>query len=183
MASSIIWTIGHSTHPIEHFLGLLAQYEIQRLVDVRVIPYSRRHPQYNTETLRTTLQTADIEYHSMPNLGGRRKSRTDSPNVGWRNTSFRGYADYMQTAPFRHALKELMQAATPQATAIMCAEALPWRCHRSLIADALTTHGWDVRHIMSSAQATHHELTAFAAVEGDLILYPRRDRDTPPRLV
>jgi uncharacterized protein (DUF488 family) len=118
----------------------------------------------------------------MPNLGGRRKSRTDSPNVGWRNVSFRGYADYMQTLAFQHALKELMQTATPRATTIMCAEALPWRCHRSLIADALTTHGWEVRHIMSAARTTQHELTTFAVVEGDMILYPRSGRDTLPRL-
>jgi uncharacterized protein (DUF488 family) len=182
MTSPIIWTIGHSTHPIEEFLEILANSNIQRLADVRLIPYSRRNPQYNTDALSASLQSAGIRYHVMPGLGGRRKSRPDSPNRGWRNASFRGYADYMQTNPFLRALEELMTHGQCERTVIMCAEALPWRCHRSLIADALTCRDWEVRHLMSHSQAKQHELTAFAAVEGHRILYPGKDLNAPPRL-
>jgi uncharacterized protein (DUF488 family) len=172
MAAPLIFTVGHSTRPIEEFLGLLSAHGVRQLVDVRLIPYSRRNPQFNTRALQATLHGAGIGYQSMRDLGGRRKSRPDSPNLGWRNASFRGYADYMQTDLFWHALEQLMQLAAAQPTAIMCAEAVPWRCHRSLIADALVSRGWDVRHIMSHAQAEPHALTAFAKLDRGRLTYP-----------
>ncbi len=130
-------TVGHSTHPIDEFIGILQAHGIRRLVDVRTIPRSRRNPQFNRENLPGSLQSAGIEYHHMPGLGGLRHPRKDSMNTGWRNASFRGYADYMQTPEFGENLDRLIDLASDTATAIMCAEAVPWRCHRSLISDAL----------------------------------------------
>jgi uncharacterized protein (DUF488 family) len=142
-----IWTIGHSTRPIEELLGLLCAHEIGLLVDVRTVPRSRYNPQFNRDTLAHSLHGAGLQYRHLPELGGLRKPRKDSVNQGWRNDSFRGYADYMQTNEFREALEELIAESGLQLTAIMCAEALPWRCHRSLIADMLTIRGRAVRHI------------------------------------
>src|SRR5436853_4555734 len=152
MAHSL-WTIGHSTRPMEGFIGLLHAHGIHLLVDVRTIPYSRRNPQFNTGALAESLLQACLQYQHLPTLGGRRKSRPDSMNLGWRNASFRGYADYMQTDRFRGALEDLMAYGKERATAIMCAEAVPWRCHRSLIADALVRRGWTVRHVLTTAAA------------------------------
>jgi uncharacterized protein (DUF488 family) len=172
MGTGTIWTIGHSTRSIEAFLALLATHGLERLVDVRLIPYSRRNPQFNSDALQASLTAAGLGYEPMPALGGRRKPRPDSPNVGWRNASFRGYADYMQTEPFSRALKELMADSGRQRTAIMCAEAVPWRCHRSLISDALVSAGWDVRHIVSKSPADPHQLTAFAILQDGQLSYP-----------
>jgi len=171
MAHSL-WTIGHSTRPIEEFIELLQAHGIQLLVDVRTIPYSRRNPQFNTEALAESLIKAGLQYRHVAALGGRRKSRPDSINLGWRNLGFRGYADYMQTDAFWGALEELMAHGKNRATAIMCAEAVPWRCHRSLIADALVSRGWTVRHVLTAAEAQPHQLTPFAKIENSLLTYP-----------
>jgi uncharacterized protein (DUF488 family) len=167
-----IWTIGHSTKPIDEFLGLLKSHGITRLVDVRTVPRSRRNPQFETRALARHLKSANVAYVHQPELGGLRKPKKDSTNTGWRNTSFRGYADYMQTEAFRTALQALMEGARNAPTAIMCAEAVPWRCHRSLIADALVGRGWSVRHIMTKTKADQHRMTSFAVVEQDRITYP-----------
>src|ERR671937_851061 len=162
MACPVIYTVGHSTRPIDEFLDLLKGHDIRQLVDVRLIPYSRRNPQFNTESVAAAVGDAGIRYRLLQGLGGRRKSRPDSMNLGWRNAGFRGYADYMQTEGFWLALEALIELALEQPTAIMCAEAVPWRCHRSLIADALGLRGWDVRHIMTGAKADSHAMTPFA---------------------
>jgi uncharacterized protein (DUF488 family) len=168
-----IWTVGHSTRPIGEFTNFLRTHEIRLLVDVRTIPRSRHNPQFNTDTLAEILKEAGLVSLHMPALGGLRKARKDSINNGWRNASFRGYADYMQTDKFQRALEELMAYGTGTRTAIMCAEAVPWRCHRSLIADALVSRGWNIRHIMSPEKATPHVLTSFAHFEKGRLTYPK----------
>jgi uncharacterized protein (DUF488 family) len=168
----MILTVGHSTHPIEEFLELLAAHGIEQLIDVRTIPKSRRVPQYNTEALAESLQAAHIRYRHMPGLGGLRHPRKDSINSAWRNDSFRGYADYMQTPPFEASLRELIDASKLHRTVIMCAEAVPWRCHRSLIGDALLAHGIEVADIMTTKPAKPHTLTSFARVDGQKVTYP-----------
>jgi uncharacterized protein (DUF488 family) len=170
-----LWTIGHSTKPIDEFVDLLQAHGIQRLIDVRTVPRSRHNPQFNTDRLGKNLKRAGLAYLQMPQLGGLRKAKKDSLNLGWHNASFRGYADYMQTEEFTAALETLMDGSRDTPTAIMCAEAVPWRCHRSLIADALTVRGWTVRHIMSKAKADRHRLTRFAVVEQDRVTYPSVD--------
>jgi uncharacterized protein (DUF488 family) len=167
-----IYTIGHSTRPIEEFIALLQARSIEVLVDVRTVPRSRHNPQFEADALRTALGAAGIDYIHMAELGGLRRPRKDSPNIGWRNDSFRGYADYMQTAAFQSALNELQALARRRTTAIMCAEAVPWRCHRSLIADALTVQGWQVLDIISDKPATQHKLTPFLKVEDGRMMYP-----------
>jgi len=178
----ILWTIGHSTRPIDEFLDLLKAHGIQRLVDVRTVPKSRHNPQFNTDQLAKSLKKAGLTYSHMPQLGGLRKAKRDSINVGWRNASFRGYADYMQTDEFWIALKELMADSRRLKTAIMCAEAVPWRCHRSMIADALVSRGWTVKHIMSSTKADDHQLTSFAVIDRDRVTYPAGNDPGSPRL-
>jgi uncharacterized protein (DUF488 family) len=168
----IIHTIGHSNHPIEAFLAMLTAQGIRLVADVRTLPGSRHNPQYNKETLSASLQERGIAYRHLPGLGGLRQARKDSPNRGWKNAGFRGYADYLQTEEFAAALAELQELAKDQPTAILCAEAVPWRCHRSLIADALTVRGITVLHIMSAASAKEHALTPFATVYGTTITYP-----------
>ena len=168
-----IWTVGHSTRPIGEFIDLLRAHEISLLLDVRTVPRSRFNPQFNTDTLAESLKEAGLASLHMPALGGLRKARKDSINIGWRNASFRGYADYMQTDKFQRALEELMAYGTGTRTAIMCAEAVPWRCHRSLIADALVGKGWTVRHILSQVKADEHRLTPFAVINGDTLVYPQ----------
>jgi uncharacterized protein (DUF488 family) len=170
--SSSIWTIGHSTRPIDEFITLLKAHHVHRLVDVRTVPHSRHNPQFNTEQLDQSLRQAGLNYVHMPQLGGLRKAKKDSVNLGWRNASFRGYADYMLSEEFWKAIEELMTHSRSQLTAIMCAEAVPWRCHRALIADALVSRGSEVRHIMSEAKADPHRLTAFATLENGSLLYP-----------
>ncbi len=167
-----IFTIGHSTHSLDEFAGLLTQNGINRLVDVRSVPRSRYNPQFNAASLPESLQNAGIGYTHLSELGGLRKACRDSPNMGWRNAGFRGYADYMQTPDFAHGLDKLIEAAKKEPIAIMCAEAVPWRCHRSLIADMLTVRGIEVRHIMSPGKWQAHKLTPFARVDGTHITYP-----------
>jgi uncharacterized protein (DUF488 family) len=177
--SPILWTIGHSTRSIDEFLGLLKAHHIQQLVDVRTIPRSRHNPQFNTETLSKSLKHEGLKYRHFPELGGLRKAKKDSINTGWRNKSFRGYADYMQTDEFRRAIEELIAYGTSKKTVIMCAEAVPWRCHRSLIADVFVTRGWEVRHIVSGTIADRHQLTPFVMLENGLLYYPVRSDHLP----
>jgi uncharacterized protein (DUF488 family) len=167
-----VLTIGHSTRPIEEFIGLLQANEVTRLVDVRKIPMSRYNPQFNRAALQTSLEQAGIEYAHMPGLGGLRRPKSDSPNAGWRNKSFRGYADYMQTLEFADNLEELLRLASRDRIAVMCAEAVPWRCHRSLIADALLVRGIEVEDILNDGPRHPHTLTSFAEVTGGAITYP-----------
>jgi len=167
-----IFTVGHSTRSIEVFLDLLRAQGVKRVIDVRTIPRSRHNPQFNRETLPLTLRQAGIGYTHLPELGGLRHARQDSPNMGWRNTSFRGYADYMQTPEFEVGLDTLMTAGERESIVVMCAEAVPWRCHRSLIADALSIHGIPVEHILSATRTQPHTLTPFAQVHGRRITYP-----------
>jgi uncharacterized protein (DUF488 family) len=167
-----ILTVGHSTRAIEEFIGLLRENGISLLVDVRTVPGSRRNPQYNREELERSLGEAGIGYRHMKGLGGLRRALGDSPNTGWRNPSFRGFADYMGTEEFRESLATLVDLAAQRRTAIMCAEALPWRCHRSLIGDALLARGVRVFHIMGKGPLKEHRLTAFARVRGGEVNYP-----------
>ena len=165
-------TVGHSNHSFERFLEILRGHGVSLLVDVRTMPRSRHNPQFNRETLPQMLAARGVAYEHLPGLGGLRHARKDSVNTGWRNASFQGYADYMQTEEFAQNLAALCELETGQTTAIMCAEAVPWRCHRSLIADALTIRGVPVMHIVSAAKAEPHQLTSFARVEGNRIIYP-----------
>ena len=170
--SHVILTVGHSTHPIDQFLGLLRAHRVERVVDVRTIPRSRHNPQFNADELAKTLHHARIAYTHLKALGGLRHARADSKNLGWHNASFRGFADYMQTAEFEHGLARLLKLADHKRCAIMCAEAVPWRCHRSLVADALTARGIAVEHIMSAARRDAHHVTPFAKVRGTSVTYP-----------
>lgn len=167
-----ILTIGHSTRTLDELIGLLRAFGVTRLVDVRTVPRSRKNPQFNRDTLPDALQAAQISYSHMPGLGGLRHPRPDSPNRGWENESFRGYADYMQTPEFAENLAALIHLTAQEQTAIMCAEAVPWRCHRSLIADALTIRGIQVAYILGPTRAQPHRLTPFASVSGLTITYP-----------
>lgn len=173
----LILTVGHSTRTIEEFIALLAAHKVKQLVDVRTIPRSRHNPQFNSDQLARSLSGAGIRYLHMGELGGLRHAQRDSINIAWRNLSFRGYADYMQTSGFEKALNELMRLAQKRRTAIMCAEAVPWRCHRSLIADALVVHGIRAEEINSATRVQIHKLTSFAQVAGTVITYPPA---TPP---
>jgi len=165
-------TIGHSNRPLDELIRMLQAHGVDLLADVRTVPKSRHNPQFNMENLPAPLHEAGTEYLHMPGLGGLRHARTDSINTGWRNASSRGYADYMQTAQFDEALAGLLQSAEGRHAAVMCAEAVPWRCHRSMIADALTARGIAVEHIMSVAKREPHRMTSFARVEGTRVSYP-----------
>ena len=167
-----VYTIGHSTRSADLFIALLDAHRVRTLVDVRTIPRSRHNPQFNADALAATLMAAGIGYIHMPSLGGLRRPDRDSINSGWRNESFRGYADYMQTPGFATAIGELIGIAEAQPTAIMCAEAVPWRCHRSLIADALIVRGISVEEIISETRVSTHALTPFAHVSGTTVTYP-----------
>lgn len=167
-----IFTVGHSTLPIERFTALLEIYGIEQLADVRTMPRSRHNPQFNAEALTVSLAADHIVYVAMPALGGLRHSHPDSLNGGWRNKSFRGYADYMQSAAFQDGVKELVRMGGKKRTAIMCAEAVPWRCHRSLIADALEVRGVAAIEILSETNWRLHSMTPFARIEGKAITYP-----------
>jgi uncharacterized protein (DUF488 family) len=171
-AHTLILTVGHSNHSIAEFIALLKSHNVQRLVDVRTIPKSRHNPQFNRDALATSVRAAHIAYTHLPKLGGLRHARPDSVNTGWNNSSFRGFADYMQTPEFAAALARPEKLAETKLCAIMCAEAVPWRCHRSLIADALSVRGHAVRHIMTPTRASPHKLTPFARVRGTKITYP-----------
>jgi uncharacterized protein (DUF488 family) len=172
----VVLTIGHSTRTWKAFLELLRAHRVKRVVDVRSIPRSRHNPQFNRETLPAKLRAARIGYVHLRKLGGLRHARRDSPNMGWRNTSFRGFADYMQTSEFEEGLHRLMKLAGQKRSAIMCAEAVPWRCHRSLIADALTVRGIRVDDILSMKRFQVHSLIPFARVQGYRITYPVGNR-------
>ena len=167
-----VLTVGHSTRPIEEFLDLLRAHGVQLLADIRTVPRSRRNPQFNTDALSEALRPAGVEYVHLAGLGGLRKPRPDSPNGGWKNDSFRGYADYMQTVEFEDNLQRLVQLAAERQVAMMCAEAVPWRCHRSLVADALAARAVEVEHIMSTTRRQPHKVTPFARVEGERVTYP-----------
>ncbi|HWF38869.1 MAG TPA: DUF488 domain-containing protein [Candidatus Acidoferrales bacterium] len=168
-----IFTVGHSTRPIEEFIELLRANGVKQLIDIRTIPKSRRNPQFSSEALAASLAQADIDYVHMKALGGLRHPRKDSVNLGWRNESFRGYADYMQTPEFNTALEAAIRLAAQKRTALMCAEAVPWRCHRSLVSDVLLSRGVDVLEIISDAAPKEHTLTPFARVEGARVTYPK----------
>ena len=164
-----LWTVGHSTLAIEDFLRLLDTFEIQLLADVRSFPGSRRYPHFNREHLRSSLALAEIGYIHLPELGGRRRARPDSINLAWRNESFRGYADYMETSGFADGISRLRDFAAQRRTAIMCAESLWWRCHRSLISDYLKAQGVEVVHILAVGKSETHPFTSAAkVVEGEL---------------
>ena len=175
MAIHTLFTIGHSTHSLEDFVRLLKDHGVARIGDVRSIPKSRHVPQFNREAFEVSLPTAGVGYTHLAALGGRRPGRKDSVNTGWRSAAFRGYADYMETPQFAAGLEELMRLAQAQPTAMMCAEAVPWRCHRSLIADALMVKGWDVRDIVGEAPATLHKPTPFLKVVEGKLTYPAPD--------
>ena len=167
-----VFTVGHSTRPIAEFTQLLADYGIERVADIRTVPRSRRNPQFSAEALGPSLEATGIAYAPLKALGGLRHTHKDSLNTGWRNESFRGYADYMKTEAFEAGLAELIALSRESRTAIMCAEAVPWRCHRSLVADALLVRGIPAVEILSETSWRLHELTPFARVEGTEITYP-----------
>ena len=168
----VVLTVGHSTRSLEEFIDLLKSHSVTRLIDVRSVPRSRHNPQFNRDTFPAALETAGIHYAHIAGLGGFRRAGPESPNRGWRNASFRGYADYMQTAEFAQNLASLMKLARKERVALMCAEAVPWRCHRSLIADALVVHGIPVEEILNRTRCQAHALTPFARVDGTAITYP-----------
>lgn len=174
-----IYTIGHSTRPIDEFIELLAAQEVTRLVDIRTVPKSRHNPQYWGDALEASLERAGIGYSYIKELGGLRPKRPDSPNTAWRNTSFRNYADHMLTEEFRAGLEQLLELAERDCCAIMCAEAVPWRCHRRLVADALVVRGHTALEIISSATPKEHQLTPFAVVDGTQVTYPATGEQEP----
>jgi hypothetical protein len=179
--SPIVLTIGHSTRTLDEFIGLLLAHAATRVVDVRTVPRSRHNPQFNKATLPRALKKAGLGYVHLPGLGGLRHARRDSVNSGWRNASFRGYADYMQTPEFQQSLDELVQLANLGRIVLMCAEAVPWRCHRSLIADALLVRGIRTEDIMNPTHRQVHRLTPFAKVRGITITYPAEASRTNPK--
>ena len=164
-----IWTVGHSTRSLEDFIGALTSFEIRVLADVRSFPGSRRYPQFNKDNLRGALAAAEVEYIHLPELGGRRRARSDSLNMAWRNESFRGYADYMETNEFQAGISRLLTIAAERRTAIMCAEVMWWRCHRSLISDYLKAKQIKVIHILGAEKSQEHPFTSAARiVNGEL---------------
>jgi len=167
-----LFTVGHSTHSFPEFLDIITFHHISRIIDVRTVPRSRHNPQFNKETFPETLAKSGLDYFHLPGLGGLRTPHKDSLNTQWRNPSFRGYADYMQTDSFKKNLEELIELATKRRSAIMCAESLPWRCHRWLIADALAVRGMAVLHVMGKNSVKPHELTPFARVNELQLSYP-----------
>jgi uncharacterized protein (DUF488 family) len=167
-----LWTIGHSTHPTGEFISLLKENNIKQLIDIRTIPASRHNPQFGQNNLEVSLEKSKIRYRYMKELGGLRPKVADSINLGWHNLSFRNYADYMQTDDFKEAINKLISYAKESPVAIMCAEAVPWRCHRSLVADALVVRNVEVFDIISTVNPKPHTLTSFAVVDGTLITYP-----------
>lgn len=170
-----IYTIGHSTRTLDELVALLRTFEISLLADIRSIPRSRHNPQFDGESLRATLRTRGMRYVHVPELGGLRRTHRDSPNTAWRNASFRGFADYMLTEDFEAGLAELRELTTQGRVALMCAEVVPWRCHRSLVADALTARGAHVDHITAASHSTPHRVTTFADVQGGRVTYPGED--------
>jgi uncharacterized protein (DUF488 family) len=169
--TSTVFTVGHSNKPLADFLGLLQAYGIRRILDVRRFPGSRRWPHFGAASLGQILAVEGIGYVGLPGLGGRREPRQDSPHTAWKVEAFRGYADFMDTPEFANGIAEVERLASEKPSALMCAEALPWRCHRSLIADALVLRGWDVRDVISDREARIHRLPDFARVEGASLIY------------
>jgi len=167
----VIWTVGHSSHPLLTLVAILKAHGIERVLDVRRFPASRKWPHFNAASLATYLREAGIDYAGAPELGGRRKARPDSPHTAWRVEAFRGYADFMDTQEFGAGLDRVMALAKERRSALMCAEALPWRCHRSLIADAFLVRGWDVLEILSAEEARPRRLPPFARLEGTRVIY------------
>lgn len=174
MAQPRLYTIGHSTHPIEEFLKMLSANRVDMVADVRTVPRSRHNPQFDQHALAESLEAAGLEYVQIKKLGGLRHSSTKEPSINeaWRNKSFRSYADYMQTEGFSEGIDELIELTKTNTVAIMCAEAVPWRCHRSLVGDAMLTRGYEVCDIMSVTSTKPHNLTSFAKVEGTKVWYP-----------
>jgi uncharacterized protein (DUF488 family) len=175
LEKKLVCTIGHSTRPIEEFIGLLKENEIGCVLDIRTVPRSRHNPQFNRDALPETLAAAGIDYRHIAGLGGLRHARPDSPNGAWRNASFRGYADYMQTPEFAGEVEALAGLSQSVRCVLMCAESVPWRCHRSMVADALVVRGVPVEHIMGPHKRKPHTLTPFAHVDGTRISYPPPD--------
>lgn len=171
-APLLVCTIGHSTRAIEEFVSLLTINDVDCVIDVRTVPRSRHNPQYNQDSLPASLAAYGIGYRYFQDLGGLRHASKDSPNTGWRNASFRGYADHMQSQQFRDAVEQLCTLAQGGRCALMCAESVPWRCHRSMVGDALLVRGLKVEHIVSGTKRRPHKLTGFAHVEGTVITYP-----------
>ena len=176
-----VFTIGHSTRTLDEFIELLKTYGVTMVVDVRTVPRSRHNPQFNKETFPATLKPHGVRYVHMPEIGGLRHPKRDSVNLAWRNSSFRGYADYMQTKEFTDNLLKIVALARENCLALMCAEALPWRCHRSLISDALVVRHVKVGHIISLTSCLNHELNEMAHVEGYTVTYPLFTKETPQR--
>ncbi|KQQ96442.1 DUF488 family protein [Massilia sp. Leaf139] len=172
MNTDLVCTIGHSNRPIEEFIDLLRQNDVACVLDIRTVPKSRHNPQFGQDALPVSLAAAGIGYRQIPGLGGLRKPLKDSPNSGWRNTSFRGYADYMQTEAFRENVEQVVALAGEMRCALMCAESVPWRCHRSMVADALLVRGIPVEHIINPGKRRPARLTPFAQVVGEKIVYP-----------
>ncbi len=172
MSRRSVFTIGHSTRPLSEFIPMLTAHAVSALVDVRTVPRSRHNPQFNGDALPEALAASGIAYAHAPGLGGFRPTSAQSPNAGWRNKSFRGYADYMQTPEFEENLFWITTLAKDEQVVLMCAEAVPWRCHRSLIADALIVHGVPAEEIVSAKRLQAHRLTPFACVDGSSITYP-----------
>ena len=166
-----IWTIGHSTRSLDAFLSILGAHGIRQVTDVRRYPASRRWPHFSAESMAETLPAAGVIYTGMPELGGRRKARPDSPHTAWRVEAFRGYADFMDTPEFAAGLAEVERLASGMPSALLCAEALPWKCHRSLIADSLVARGWEARDVLSEKEARPHRLPKFARVEAGRVTY------------
>ena len=178
MTPLTVFTVGHSTRSIEEFVHLLKAHGIQHVIDVRSIPRSRHNRQFARDQLSPALHRFRIHYSHMPGLSGRRHPRTDSTNTGWRNVGFRGYADYMETHAFKDSLDQCITLARDERVVLMCAEAVPWRCHRSLIADALLARGVEVKEITSAMQARPHSMTSWARVSGTHVTYPRAGFET-----
>jgi uncharacterized protein (DUF488 family) len=172
-----IWTIGHSTRPIEEFLELLRASRVETIA-VRSFPGSRKYPHYGQQALAATLAARDIGYAWLPALGGRRRASPDSPNTAWRNAAFRGYADYMASAAFAQGMRQLLELARDSRIALMCAEAVWWRCHRSLIADALCVRGIEVVHILDAGHSTPHPMTQPARIVDGRLSYAAREQET-----
>jgi uncharacterized protein (DUF488 family) len=176
--NNTIFTIGHSTRPFESFLEILTNFKIELVCDVRTIPKSRYNPQFNTDILQASLEAQGIAYIHLKGLGGLRKTSANSINKGWNNSAFRGYADYMQTTEFSDSLQELINLAHKKVTVIMCAEIVPWRCHRSLIGDALLIRDFKVEDIISDKKSSPHKLTPWARVDRLTISYPENTSET-----
>lgn len=175
-----IWTVGHSNHSIEKLVAILKAHEIERVIDVRRFPASRKWPHFGAASLAASLRAAGIDYAGMPELGGRRKPRSDSPHVAWRTDAFRGYADFMDTAEFASSLERATALARERPSALLCAEALPWRCHRSILADAFLARGWEVLEILNEKDARPRKLPGFARIEGERVIYNRVPRAALP---